>query len=584
MINKSKPGMAVRRRTRSHVRRRAARNRRFFTQLVLAVLFATLASAGLFGKALDQEITAKTEPSSIPTLITEAAVNPPLPAPPTLEPSPTGAPFSNAIEQTAIALESATPAPTQPEFIDIPPTPLPTNFPESTPTPTPEIVGTPAPPVLYYTQPGDTLPILAVRFGVSMDEIQGPDARPVQPDPSLLKPGQLLIIPNRLNPDLLTSEKQLIPDSEVVFSPSAADFDIAAYVKQAGGFLSTYRQYLGTTEWTSGSDIIKRVALENSINPRILLALLEFKAHWVFGQPENLAETYYPLGVLDRERRDLYSQLNWAVDNLSIGYYSWRQGRLTMITFPDGTSIRTHPKLNAGTVAVQYLFALQENMREWGGDLYNKDGFAGTYEKMFGNPWIIAQSVEPLLPATLAQPQMELPFIPGQVWAFTGGPHGAWNHEGAWAALDFAPPSTESGCVKTNAWATAVATGLVVRSTHGVVVLDLDGDGREQTGWTILYLHIADAGRVPVGTWVEAGGIIGHPSCEGGIATGTHVHIARKYNGEWILADGPLPFNLSGWIAHEGKRIYEGTLTKDGKTVTACTCSSGETFISRPKQ
>jgi len=527
---------------------------------------------------------AETAPSPIPSLNAGVVINPTAQAPETLEPSPSNTPLADFAVQTAIALESATPAPTQPEFIDIQPTAIPTGFPpENTPTPTPKPAGTPAPPVLYYTQPGDTLPILAIRFGVSIQEIQGPDAKPVTPDPTLLKPGQLLIIPNRLNPDTLTSEKQLIPDSEVVFSPSAADFNIDAYVKQAGGYLSTYRQYLGSTEWTSGSDIIKRVALDNSINPRILLALLEYKAHWVFGQPQNLAETFYPLGVLDRERRDLYAQLNWAVDNLSIGYYSWRQGRLTAFTFPDGTSIRTDPRLNAGTVAIQYLFSLQENMREWGGDLYNRESFPATYEKMFGNPWIIAQSVEPLLPATLAQPHMELPFMPGQVWAFTGGPHGAWNHEGAWAALDFAPGSSESGCVQTNAWATAVATGLVVRSTHGVVVLDLDGDGREETGWDVLYLHIADAGRVPEGTWVEAGGIIGHPSCEGGIATGTHVHIARKYNGEWILADGPLPFNLSGWIAHEGKHIYEGTLTKDGKTVAACPCSSGETFIMRPK-
>ncbi len=37
---------------------------------------------------------------------------------------------------------------------------------------------------------------------------------------------------------------------------------------------------------------------------------------------------------------------------------------------------------------------------------------------------------------------------------------------------------------------------------------------------------------------------------QGGEVTGTHVHIARKYNGEWILADGPLAFNLEGWITH----------------------------------
>ena len=44
---------------------------------------------------------------------------------------------------------------------------------------------------------------------------------------------------------------------------------------------------------------------------------------------------------------------------------------------------------------------------------------------------------------------------------------------------------------------------------------------------------------------VETDDRIGHASCEGGVSTGTHLHFARKYNGEWVLADGPLPFVLS---------------------------------------
>jgi murein DD-endopeptidase MepM/ murein hydrolase activator NlpD len=114
-----------------------------------------------------------------------------------------------------------------------------------------------------------------------------------------------------------------------------------------------------------------------------------------------------------------------------------------------------------------------------------------------------------------------------------------------------------------------------------VVVLDLDGDGRETTGWDILYLHLAARGRVAEGSFVERGQQLGHPSCEGGRATGTHVHIARKYNGEWIPAGGPVPFDLSGWVAAPGDREYEGTLTRDGVTIEACTCGSGTTAIRR---
>ena len=65
------------------------------------------------------------------------------------------------------------------------------------------------------------------------------------------------------------------------------------------------------------------------------------------------------------------------------------------------------------------------------------------------------------------------------------------------------------------------------------------------------------------------------------MATGSHIHITRKYNGEWILADGPLPFTLSGWEAHAGVLAYQGALTKGDQTVLACACASEETLISR---
>ena len=114
-----------------------------------------------------------------------------------------------------------------------------------------------------------------------------------------------------------------------------------------------------------------------------------------------------------------------------------------------------------------------------------------------------------------------------------------------------------------------------------MVVIDLDGDGSEQTGWVLLYLHIATKGCIAVGTYVDQDGLIGHPSCEGGSATGTHVHIARKYNGEWIPADGPLPFVLSGWQTHAGEEIYTGTLTKGGLVVTSSVYGSFESRIVR---
>ncbi len=444
----------------------------------------------------------------------------------------------------------------------------------SDPTPTLPLVNTA--PLLYYTQAADTLPVVAIRFGVQPQEIVSPDPLP---ETALLPPNQLLIIPHRV--DNTTSSQRLIPDSELIYSPSATDFDVRAYVNQAGGYLSTYQEWLQSTKTTSGADIVTRVALENSVNPRLLLALLEYHSHWVTGQPTNLAEVDYPMGLIDLNQKGLYRQLVWTVNQLSIGFYGWREGRLIELRFSDGITARLAPDLNAGSVALQYYFSKMYDGERWLAAVNPENGFPALFERMFGNPWLRAQSVEPLYPPGLSQPSLILPFELDRWWSFSGGPHGAWEHDGSYAALDFAPASTETGCQESNAWATASASGLVVRSGNGVVVLDLDGDGKEQTGWVLLYLHVSSDKRVPVGTWVDVGDRLGHPSCEGGMATGTHLHIARKYNGEWIAADGPIPFVLSGWQAHAGETAYKGSLTRDGKTIEACTCGSASTLIRR---
>jgi murein DD-endopeptidase MepM/ murein hydrolase activator NlpD len=450
-------------------------------------------------------------------------------------------------------------------------------LPLSTDIPTPASVPVDTAPLLYYTQAGDTLPVVAIRFGVDAAEINSPSGS--LPSTGLLNPNTLLIIPHKLVNT--TSSFKIIPDSELVYSPSAIDFDVEAFITEAGGYLSTYREWLGSTEWTSGAEIIQRIALENSINPRLLLALLEYQSGWVYGQPSNPRQEDYPMGKVDLSLKDLYSQLAWAVNQLSIGYYGWREGWKTDILFSDGVSARLAPDLNSGTVAMQYYFAQVYDTPGWLGAIDANSGISALYEKMFGDPWG-AMEFEPLYPPNLSQPELILPFLIGQVWSYTGGPHGAWERDGSRAAVDFAPGSTESGCALSTAWVVASAPGLIVRAGHGVIVEDLDGDKNEQTGWNILYMHVNDL-KVEVGDWVETSDLLGHPSCEGGIATGTHVHIARKYNGEWISADGPLSFVLSGWTVHAGSVPYEGTMTKGSDTVTSSIYGAYESRIVRTR-
>jgi LasA protease len=482
--------------------------------------------------------------------------------PPTSSPAPAVVPTTTPTEVKPFVVEpidSVTPAPTVPEaFVTQEASPL-TDY-TSTPTAN-------TPTTLYYAQSGDSLPAVAIRFGVDVNAIASPK---ILPEKGLLDPGTLLIIPDTLDRSLpFTSALQVIPDNELIFSSTALDFDVSTYIKEAGGYISSYREYLGTTGWTSGAGEIERLAYENSVNPRLLLALLDYEAHWVRGNPENDFRINYPLGFESYRYKGMFMQLVWGINQLTTGYYDWRMGKLIELTFTDGTKLRIDPTLNAGTVGLMYYFSRNHTFNEWLRIMDQSSGFISYYQNMFGDPWSRADATGPIFPPSISQPAMSLPFEIHEAWAFTSGPHGAWEHDGPLAALDFAPPSEKTGCLSSNHWVVASAPGLVVRSGNGVVVVDMDGDGSEQTGWNILYLHIASNARVAKGVWVEQDAHIGHPSCEGGVATGTHLHIARKYNGEWIIAGGPLPFVLSGWTVYAGDKPYQGKLVKGDKVITA---------------
>ena len=446
-----------------------------------------------------------------------------------------------------------------------------------------------AAPFLYYAQSGDMLSAVANRFGVEESEITS-NADLTQT--TLIDPGTLLVIPNRIT-EPTTPNLQIMPDAEIIYSITAADFNVEEFVKEQSGYLSNFQDYLGSTGWINGYDAIDRLAIENSINPRMILGLLEFESRWVRGQPVDIFHTEYPMGFNDYHYKGMSVQLVWAINNLSIAYYGWRAGTLTHLEFPDGSTLRLDPRLNAGTVAVQYLFSRVHSQSQWAQIIDPESGFPVMYAEMFGDPWALADEINPIFPPALNQPPLVLPFEPNAKWSFTGGPHNGWGQlnpkiygqaHSVFSAIDFAPAAARTGCVPTSTWVVASAPGLVVRSENGAVMVDLDGDGYEQTGWNLLYMHISDKDRVAEGTWLEVNDRIGHASCEGGVSTGTHLHFARKYNGEWVTADGPIPFILSGWRVVAGNKAYEGKLVRDDEVVIADINSESKSNIIRENE
>lgn len=422
----------------------------------------------------------------------------------------------------------------------------------------------------YVVQSGDTLTGIAMAFGTSVEtllalnDIANPDA---------LEVGQVLRLPEP--PTETTSDFKILPDVRIVYGPRAGSFDIAGFIAQQPGYIRSATDEIDDETFTA-AEVVQRVTWEYSVDPRLLLALIELRAGWLSEPNPPDDKKAYPVGIGDSPfgftRRGLYRQLAWAADQINAGYYGWKYRDLTTLEFSGGVRLLYFPGLNAGTVALQYALSQLSPYSVWQREI-SPDGLFTIYSRYFGNPF--DGGSEHAVPAGLQQPPLGLPFPPGQPWFYTGGPHGGWGIGSAWAAIDFAPPDDltdkTTACYVSDNFATALADGVVARVSEGAVVLDLDGDGDETTGWTILYLHMAEEDRVAEGATLRQGDRIGRPSCEGGFSNGTHIHIARRYNGEWIPADctgcapgqQTPPFVMDGWTAVGlPNQEYQGYLVK----------------------
>jgi murein DD-endopeptidase MepM/ murein hydrolase activator NlpD len=428
-------------------------------------------------------------------------------------------------------------------------------------------------PFDYAVQYGDSLAVIARNYQVDLQSLIEYNQLA---NPDILEIGQIIHIPPPVILEPGSSEK-LFPNSELVYSPSTISFDILEFTRYYNGFLNNFSEEVDG-ESTHGWQIVQRVSQEYSVNPRILLALLEFQSQWITQPSVEKITITYPLRFVNENYVGLYRQLSWAANQLNYGYYLWQVGGFSGFNFSNRRIVPPANTLNAGTLGVQYLMSQLYDYEEWQ-NVISSNGISQTFTSLFG--YAFDWTYDPLIPPALRQPILQLPFENSVSWSFTGGPHGGWGSGSGWAALDFAPPGEALGCVPSDAWVTAMADGIIVSSEKGRVVQDLDGDGYEQTGWTLLYMHIETRDRISAGEVVKAGDRIGHPSCEGGISSGTHVHIARRFNGEWIPADGKIPFNLDGWTSEGQGFEYDGLLRRNGKTIEAFEGRKPENQIQR---
>ncbi len=516
---------------------------------VVGLVCVLLALAGCRPEQLDIQITVMATAETPPMIATALAAGA---SEPTIETMMEEAGITADLPATSTP--AVTPKPTTATYV-------------GTPTPDPPHNGSVGESafIQHEVGAGETLSTIAQLYGLSLDELLELNGLTVA---DVIYSGQSLNVSTE--PLTIGPEVKLVPDSEIVYGPSAQAFNTADFVRYYNGYLLNYQD---TVEGTvlSGPEVVDLIAVRYSVNPRLLLAMLEYRTGWVTQPAPNVGGDYF-MGKVQAGYEGLYQQLGWAANIVNLGYYGRAEGGLQSVLLNDGRRVGFHPQINHGTAGIQMWLAAHatSNYNSWVGEA-SLSGFYATYNRLFGNPF--AYTVDPLWPSELAQPELSLPWEEGDAWYYTGGPHGGWAAGSAWAALDFAPDKELRGCYVSETWLTAAADGVIVYSNMGGVILDLDGDGYLGTGWTLVYWHVDSSERVPVGLEVSAGERLGHASCEGGYSNGTHVHFARRYNGRWVAADGAIPFNLDGWVSEGLGQEYDGLLVRNGVAKEACVCA-----------
>jgi LasA protease len=355
-----------------------------------------------------------------------------------------------------------------------------------------------------------------------------------------------------------TPRNELISDGQFVYGPNAEGFDLQQFLLERGSPLAPY--------WQD----IEAAARYTSVNPKVLLTLLEVRDGWVTAAPE-----LEPEAIRERIERTAFQLAIPFYEHL----YRWgsRAGKHSAVPkapptlqFEEGEAYSLDRALSSGTYALASALAEGLSLENWQAQVAPKSGgFAQTFSALFPDtdPLDASNSINP--PSLPPEDFFQLPFPLGADWQFNG-PH-------SWCGGDSCynePPDRSSMDFSTNWKRGAPWPDHYTVASHG-------GEGRIRVpysgrspcwyevdhgdGWKTSYYHLrylGDPGTEGAVTRNQRLGAIGEEVCNGGFADGAHVHFTLWYNGAYYDLDG---IKLSGWEVQSGPEPYTtGTLEREG--------------------
>jgi len=348
---------------------------------------------------------------------------------------------------------------------------------------------------------------------------------------------------------------QIMADGQFVYGPNANDFNLVGFLEKLESPLLPY------------SDLILDKATYYSINPRVLLTILEMSSGSVTTKTKPI-DSENLLGYTDIYGLDV--QLEELCQSATYAYYhrlyqTDESANFSHVILKSGETKELSEDINAGSLAILIAMAPLSEESEWINitSPEKKYGFTQTYLRLFPESDPLDNSNNVIPKASPPADFLKLPFSGGDTWRLTGGPHGDVDE-----AIDFQPTGVSGCTIPTNRWATAVAAGNVTSVTCGGCLVRIS----HADSWGSYYYHMANT-QVGTGAIVKdqnIGNPSQRPTCGGtcgtcsGSASGSHVHYALLYNGAFTTIIGA-PFE--NWIVYKISDDYSGYLERNGQRV-----------------
>jgi murein DD-endopeptidase MepM/ murein hydrolase activator NlpD len=349
------------------------------------------------------------------------------------------------------------------------------------------------------------------------------------------------------------------------FDPQRFSYTPDFYVPEIQQMLAEYPgilkdEYVHIGDRThSFAEVLVRLSTLYSLNPKILLALLEQQSSLISTAQPTEEHIHYALGFADRE--GLYPQFRQAAIELRLGMRDYAlhaaDGSLPALVFADGSQQAVQADISLPRYALARVFAQTTTPDQLAAKL---DAFLQTYRRLFDDPRMPPTDwpapAEPFLRLPMEHPFRVTSFFDhntpllhedGDLLSFWGMAEAELPYDGH-TGWDYA--LTQADRVLAAADGTVVFAGNShdgCKTPARAVIID------HANGYRTLYWHLNTL-AVETGQIVEQGTVLGFAG-ESGCSYGPHLHFQVQYLGRDVDPYGWCADGADAWAENPAGQV-----------------------------